>query len=129
MYTITRICYNNQPIKVTYPSGITVNLGNVVKPAEVKSKPDLEWPVGKANTYYALTMVDPDSPSRRDPKFREWNHWLVVNIQGGNINTGDDIIAYIGSGPPKGTGLHRYVFLIFKQTSKMKFEEKFISSK
>jgi phosphatidylethanolamine-binding protein (PEBP) family uncharacterized protein len=55
--------------------------------------------------------ADPDAPSRADPEFREWRHWLVVNIPGCDIDKGEVAAAYIGSGPPEGTGLHRYVFL------------------
>jgi len=69
-------------------------------------------------------MTDPDAPSRQDPKFREWHHWLVGNIQGGNISKGDVLSAYVGSGPPEGTGLHRYVFLIYEQPKKLTFDEK-----
>ena len=47
---------------------------------------------------------DPDAPSRRDPKFREWHHWLVGNIPGDKINEGEVLSEYVGSGPPKGTG-------------------------
>lgn len=27
-------------------------------------------------------MVDPDAPSPHDPKFRNWLHWMVINIPG-----------------------------------------------
>lgn len=30
---------------------------------------------------------------------------------------------YVGSGPPKDTGLHRYVFLLYKQPGKLIFNE------
>ena len=55
--------------------------------------------------------TDPDAPSRSDPKFGEWRHWLVFNIPGGNLTSGEEWWTYIGSGPPKDTGLHRYIFL------------------
>lgn len=59
--------------------------------------------------------VDPDAPNRQDPVFGEVRHWLVVNIPGSNISAGEVKYEYIGSGPPSGSGLHRYVFLVFKQ--------------
>ncbi|VDM99138.1 unnamed protein product, partial [Onchocerca ochengi] len=40
---------------------------------------------------------------------------LVINIPGQNVSSGTVLSDYIGSGPPKGTGLHRYVFLVYKQ--------------
>ncbi|XP_012889862.1 PREDICTED: phosphatidylethanolamine-binding protein 4 [Dipodomys ordii] len=31
---------------------------------------------------YVLVMVDPDAPSRRNPKARFWRHWMVADIKG-----------------------------------------------
>jgi phosphatidylethanolamine-binding protein (PEBP) family uncharacterized protein len=70
--------------------------------------------------FYIYT--DPDAPSREDPKFGEWHHWLVVNIPGVDVAQGDVMSEYIGAGPPKGTKLHRYVYLIFKQQGKQDFK-------
>lgn len=36
---------------------------------------------------------------------------------------------YIGSGPGKDTGLHRYVFLIYKQNGKLNFDEKRLTNR
>ena len=58
-----------------------------------------------------LPVPDPDAPSRDDPKYREWRHWVVMNIPGNRVSAGETRSEYIGAGPPKGTGLHRYVFL------------------
>lgn len=62
-------------------------------------------------------MTDPDAPSREKPTAREFRHWLIVNIRGNDLSTGEVKWQFIGSGPPKGTKLHRYVFLLFKQTN------------
>ena len=55
-------------------------------------------------------MVDPDAPSRQDPKAAEWLHWLVVNIPGDKLENGQDIghgkvlMQHNGPAPPAGTG-------------------------
>ena len=54
---------------------------------------------------------DPDAPSRANPTKGEWRHWLVVNISGCDVTGGETLFEYVGSGPPKGTGLHRYIYL------------------
>ncbi len=33
--------------------------------------------------------ADPDAPSRKEPKFREWHHYLVVNIPGTDVSKGE----------------------------------------
>ena len=59
----------------------------------------------------------------QDPKFREWHHWIVVNIPGNKVSEGEVKSDYVGSGPPQGTGLHRYVFLVYKQNGKQSFDK------
>ncbi|XP_005176905.1 protein D2-like [Musca domestica] len=112
-------------LKIAYQGNLQVDKGNELTPSQVKEPPTLEWPNEDA-TYYTLIMTDPDAPSRKNPTFREYQHWLVANIPGGAVEKGDVLTAYIGSGPPKGTGLHRYVFLVFKQNGKVKFNEEHI---
>ena len=54
---------------------------------------------------------------------REMLHWLVVNIPSGDINKGEVVAEYVGAGPGKDTGLHRYVLLAYKQPEKLTIEE------
>nr|CAD7573117.1 unnamed protein product [Timema californicum] len=108
--------------KVTYSGSVKVNLGNEITPTQVKDVPTVDWNADSA-AFYTLCFTDPDAPSRADPTFREWHHWLVVNIPGKDISKGETLSEYVGSGPPKGTGLHRYVFLVYKQPDKLKFDE------
>lgn len=68
-------------------------------------------------------ISDPDAPSRKEPKFREWHHWLMGNIKGSDLEGADHLSRYIGSGPPPDTGLHRYVFLLYKQPKFIVFDE------
>ncbi|KAL4712389.1 hypothetical protein ACJJTC_001550 [Scirpophaga incertulas] len=108
--------------KVVYPSGVEVNEGNELTPTSVKDMPTVTWNA-QPDKLYALAMTDPDAPSRADPKIREVHHWLVGNIPGGNVAEGEVLTAFIGSGPPLGTGLHRYVILVYEQPGKLTFDE------
>lgn len=108
--------------EVNFSNGIKVEMGKELTPTQVKKPPTVKW-AAKESEYYTLAMVDPDAPSRENPKFREWHHWLVGNIQGGDMNKSEVLSDYIGSGPPKGTGLHRYVFLVYKQPEKLNFSQ------
>lgn len=62
--------------KVTYPSGVTVNQGNELKPRQVKDIPEVQWNADQ-NAFYLLCMTDPDAPSRKEATYREWHHWFV----------------------------------------------------
>lgn len=91
-----------------------VNFGNELTPRQVKDKPTLDWPANPQKLY-TLLMVDPDVQSRANPTERSINHWTVINISGNNINSGNEIVGYLGSAPSNGTELHRYVFLMYEQ--------------
>lgn len=109
-------------VDVNFANGVKVEMGKELTPTQVKSPPTVKW-AAKESEYYTLAMVDPDAPSRENPKFREWHHWLVGNIQGGDMEKSEVLSDYIGSGPPKGTGLHRYVILVYKQPEKLNFSK------
>lgn len=38
-----------------------------------------------------------------------------MNIPESDVSQGDEVIEYIGAGAPNGTGLHRYIYLVYKQ--------------
>eukprot|EP00918_Siedleckia_nematoides_P076503 GHVU01167208.1.p1 GENE.GHVU01167208.1~~GHVU01167208.1.p1 ORF type:complete len:183 (-),score=24.27 GHVU01167208.1:382-930(-) len=109
----------NSQLVVKY-GDITVSPGVVLTPTQVKDRPVLDWDADNS-AYYAVFMNDPDAPSRAEPKFREWHHWLVANIPGKDISKGEILSDYVGAGPPQDTGLHRYVLLVYKQTGKQDF--------
>lgn len=114
-------------MQITYDNGILADKGVELTPTQVKNQPKVEWQA-EAGTYYTLIMTDPDAPSRKEPTIREWHHWLVVNIPGDNIKKGEVLSAYVGSGPPKDSGLHRYTFILYKQPKKLEFDEKRLSN-
>lgn len=99
---------------VKYPSGAEVKYGLELTPTQVKDLPTFEYD-SSSDQLYTLAMVDPDAPSRAEPKLREILHYLIVNIPGSELSKGDTLAAYIGAGAPKGTGLHRYIFALYKQ--------------
>ena len=103
-------------LKVSFPSGNEVKLGNILTPTQVKDQPLVEW-VPEEDAFYTLLQTDPDAPSRAQPAVREWHHWLVGNIKGSDVSSGDVLSQYVSSAPPLDSGLHRYVFLLFKQPS------------
>lgn len=93
---------------------MAANLGNELTPTEMIDEPTLSWDADE-DALYALLAVDPDVPSRTNPKERELRHWLVINIPGTSVDQGKVVYEYLSPAPPKDGGLHRYVFMIFKQ--------------
>lgn len=118
-----------EAVHVSYDSGVNVNQGNELTPTQVKNEPiKVNW-LAEEGSNYTLCMTDPDAPSRAEPSKREVLHWLVVNIPGNEIKKGEILAEYIGSGAPKGTGLHRYVFLVYQQPGVLTCDEPRISNR
>jgi phosphatidylethanolamine-binding protein (PEBP) family uncharacterized protein len=81
-------------IKITWPSGAKALLGNSIDAAEMAEEPSVEifptdvpnWEADhsaeetKKETTYTLAMFDPDAPSREDPKFGSFRHWVVCTL-------------------------------------------------
>lgn len=108
-------------LSVSYGSH-QVELGNVLTPTQVKEPPSVTWNA-KADEFYTLCLTDPDAPTRKEAKWREWHHWLVVNIPGNALGSGEVLSQYVGAGPPPNTGLHRYVFVLYRQPGKINATE------
>ncbi|KPM03215.1 phosphatidylethanolamine-binding protein-like protein F40A3.3-like protein [Sarcoptes scabiei] len=122
-------CVPLHTIEVKYVSGVEMKLGNELTPTDVQHIPaSICWPC-EPGQLYTLILTDPDAPSRQQPKYREWHHWLVVNIPGNDVAKGQTLSEYVGSGPPKGTGLHRYVMLVYKQPGRIQPDEKRLTNR
>ncbi|XP_075919555.1 phosphatidylethanolamine-binding protein 1-like isoform X1 [Petromyzon marinus] len=92
------------PLRVAYGPVEIDSLGAELTPTQVKDKPTiLEWDGCDPKSLYTIILTDPDAPSRDKPKFREWHHYLVMNVPGNDISRGDVLSEYVGSGPPQGT--------------------------
>ncbi|XP_078285022.1 phosphatidylethanolamine-binding protein 4 [Rhinoraja longicauda] len=81
--------------------------------------PNVRFPDAREDAMYVLVMVDPDAPSRNNPTFRYWRHWLVSEIQGRHLQLGEVrgtvLTAYRPPNPPSGTSYHRYQFFLYEQ--------------
>lgn len=106
----------------------SARLGNSVFASEVTDQPDISWPC-EPRAYYTLVMFDIDPLGPKTRLLSEARHWFVGNIHHCDIDSGEIIVDFWPSSPLEGTGQHRYVFLMFKQTKRLNFEETFIKSK
>uniref|UniRef100_UPI00398F40F4 phosphatidylethanolamine-binding protein 4 n=1 Tax=Pristiophorus japonicus TaxID=55135 RepID=UPI00398F40F4 len=116
----SRICSSD--LDVIYPA-----LGNtactMISRCRQLSKewgtPNVIFHQAKKDRMYVLIVVDPDAPSRQNPKYRFWRHWLVTNIPGRDLRAGvvqgKVLSVYRPPTPPSGTGYHRYQFFLYEQ--------------
>ncbi|XP_033272073.1 phosphatidylethanolamine-binding protein 1-like [Orcinus orca] len=118
------------PLQVKYGGAEVDELGKVLTTTQVKNWPtSIAWDGLHPGKLYILVLTDPDAPSRKDPKYREWHHFLVVNMKGNDISSGTVLSDYVGSGPPKGTGLHYYIWLVYEQDRPLKCDEPILSNR
>ncbi|XP_076678292.1 protein D2 [Andrena cerasifolii] len=114
-------------IEVKY-GGKAVEFGNEFTPTETQKIPEIHYK-HEGGVLYTIVMTDPDAPTGKGYN-REFRHWLVGNIPEENIAKGEVLAEYVGPAPPKGTGKHRYVFLVYKQTQgSITFDERRLSSR
>ncbi|CAA3015360.1 Hypothetical predicted protein [Olea europaea subsp. europaea] len=104
-------------LTVQYESTPVAN-GCDINPSSAAEKPHVHISGSRGSPNYTLVMVDPDAPRSSEPTFREWLHWMVINIpEGADASEGKELMPYMGPQPPK--GIHRYVFMAFKQKGVM----------
>ncbi|XP_044506047.1 CEN-like protein 1 isoform X2 [Mangifera indica] len=99
---------------VTYSSNKQVANGYELMPAATAAKPRVEIGGEDLRAAYTLIMTDPDAPSPSDPCMREHLHSMVTDIPGTtDVSFGKEAVGY--EIPKPVVGIHRYVFILFKQ--------------
>jgi hypothetical protein len=96
--------------QIKYDNGI-INR-QFLTPLQTKQQPTVFYNF-VPNELYTLIMYDPDTPHG------DYVHWLIINIKD-NIKNGEILIPYKGPSPPINTGIHRYIFLLFRQQALIK---------
>jgi len=106
-----------QPIlglSAEWSSSDVADLGNTLKPANLQSAPSVSLVKGSSmsrsfiTTTYVLTLTDPDAPTRDNPIWSEFCHWIAtsssptisVGIDPEHLN---DVVEYKPPGPPPKT--------------------------
>ncbi|KAI1375610.1 PEBP-like protein [Hypoxylon crocopeplum] len=119
-------------LSAEWPSGEHAELGNTVKVDDVQDKPTIKVHRGasdsssmgrdafRSDVTYTITITDPDAPSRENPEWSEFCHFIATGVTVSSDSSDvlrlaglDDVMPYKPPGPPPKTGKHRYVFLLF----------------
>ncbi|EOY23131.1 PEBP family protein [Theobroma cacao] len=111
---------------VTYNSNKQVANGHELMPAVIVARPRVEIGGEDMRAAYTLILTDPDAPSPSDPYLREHLHCpqsklqtnissrMVTDIPGTtDASFGREVVSY--ETPKPTVGIHRYVFILFKQ--------------
>jgi phosphatidylethanolamine-binding protein (PEBP) family uncharacterized protein len=105
----------NSNIIVKY-GDVKIEDGVFLTPLQTAKQPSVIYDTTDINDKYTLILYDSKavSPSGNH------NHWLVINIPGNSLRTGDlsegtILLSYKGPAPPSGSGEHIYTFEIYKQ--------------
>ncbi|RVE54910.1 hypothetical protein evm_000277 [Chilo suppressalis] len=84
-------------------------------------EPLFQYPLADSKKFYTLIMVDPDAPPQVDGEF--YLHMLKSNIPGLALKSKDssktvgiDYRGFKPPVPPRGTGPHRYMSLLYEQS-------------
>ncbi len=108
-------------LQVSYPNKVFKN-GETLDRSTVTLPPSkVTSAVAEDGSTYCVFFLDPDAPSRAKPESRCWLHWAWGNCSGSDVLTGEynksgqELIPYITPAPPRGSGPHRYTYLLFKQ--------------
>ncbi|KAG8673029.1 carboxypeptidase Y inhibitor [Fusarium poae] len=105
----------------------SADLGNTLKPKHLKKAPKIHLDkvdsdisldsILKKHATYVIVLTDPDAPSRDDPKWSEFCHWIATGTSISSSTTSKhhltDLVEYKAPAPPPKTGKHRYVFFAF----------------
>lgn len=107
-------------LEVSYPSLYPLSPGDTLTISEARKMPSVRLESASKDKLYTVAMVDPDAPSRKNPRAAQWIHWIVINVDGktllsGEDLRGDEVTEYAGPSPPRGSGPHRYVLLVWEQ--------------
>ncbi|KAG6890530.1 hypothetical protein C0995_007732 [Termitomyces sp. Mi166 len=105
---------------VVWPNGKEATLGNFLTREDTLEEPQIHVSPSSSleasTASYTLVMTDPDAPSRADPKYRQFRHWVVTGLKIPPIAESSLIVKtqpsttpYRPPGPPPGT------FLLFEE--------------
>ncbi|KAG8570412.1 hypothetical protein GDO81_011265 [Engystomops pustulosus] len=112
------------PLRIHYNTGedavMPVYYGNVVTPTEAAAAPMVSFEA-EEGSLWTLLLTNPDGHLRETDS--EYVHWLVGNIPGNQVLSGDEVCHYFPAFPAKGTGYHRYIYILFKQEGRIDFKD------
>uniref|UniRef100_A0A1A7XLK1 Large ribosomal subunit protein mL38 n=1 Tax=Iconisemion striatum TaxID=60296 RepID=A0A1A7XLK1_9TELE len=97
-----------------------VHYGNQLTATEAASVPQVSF-AAEEGSLWTLLLTCPDEHLVDNEA--EYIHWLVGNIPGGAVQDGEELCHYLPPFPSRGTGFHRYIYILFRQDRRISFQE------
>ncbi|XP_064466787.1 large ribosomal subunit protein mL38-like [Ornithodoros turicata] len=97
-----------------------VHSGNIILPSEATKVPVVHFE-SEPETLWTLVLTSLDGHLLEHEM--EYLHWFVGNIKGGDMANADVLCSYLQPFHPKGTGYHRYVFVLYKQEGHLDYTD------
>ena len=104
----------------------TVTPGQRLSESTTAHPPTINLPSAATLSLYTVVLIDPDAPSASSPSMAHWLHYLNSDVPGGLLHHYDfsalqpmPSATYAPPTPPPSTGPHRYVALVYKQSTEL----------
>ncbi|XP_043855741.1 39S ribosomal protein L38, mitochondrial [Dromiciops gliroides] len=94
--------------------------GNEITPTEATNPPEVTYEA-EEGSLWTLLLTNLDGHLQEQDA--EYIHWLVTNIPGNDVSAGQELCHYLPPFPSRGTGFHRFAFLLFKQHKPIDFSD------
>lgn len=109
-------------VKFDYDENLVtpVYQGNIVKPREAEKAPQVSFE-SDPESLWTLILTNPDGHFTDENS--EYLHWMVSNIKGGDLRSGQTICGYLQPFPPFGIGYQRFIFVLYKQNGQLDLSE------
>lgn len=110
------------PLQVLYHSDEEylnpVHHGNILPSSAVVHEPQVQF-TSCPDDIWTLVLTNLDGHLVDTES--EYLHWIIGNIRGNNLQTGEVLCDYMQPFPWRGTGYHRLVFVLYKQDKMVDF--------
>ncbi|KAG6865215.1 hypothetical protein C0991_004416 [Blastosporella zonata] len=104
---------------IVWPNEKEANSGNFLTREDTLEEPAIHITSASpeaSTASYTLVMTDPDAPSRADPKYRQFRHWVITGLRipppvgklSVAVKSQPSTTPYRPPGPPPGSAVHRY---------------------
>ncbi|XP_055934686.1 protein D2-like [Argiope bruennichi] len=113
-----------EAMKIEY-DGVPVTCGNLLSRKVTHDPPTVVEYKADKSKLYTLIMFDPDVTTPQNPDVADFRHWLVENIPGDDVKSGDMISPYFPTNPAPYSDAHRYTFVVYEQPEGKKLNDNF----